>query len=609
MNGPMSGKQRREYLKFAAKENRESAKAESEESRKQELHEIKLQEAASKANLALGHKEEEHAAKMAEMGGPLSKGYSIGTIAVEPVTLDIQGAGSKEIQGHARGTGAIGNPLSGKPQLGRQHPVAPSDTVPAMLTPGEAVIPAQAAQDPKNKQKIKQMVQQGRKAQSPLGFSKGTQKVTGLVQTQNMLPIIPTVGPRRSRQGYADGSTGVGYEDTYNAVIAERNKYKPGTDSYEMLNNDLKNLKNPNEVYNRSITDAPAESLTNEAAMKREVGIALAEPRTIETPPVVPVKPVYSNQYNSTLIPNQTTEESARLARAVPPIAQQKSLWAGEPTSGNTQDRYNALTALNPSIPVLPAGQTTPGAATDLNVFNAQKKALQGNKAVPSTQTDMKYVVPIPKNTVEPVDPSSFSPEEKNSILAEFSKGIAPDIQEKVTAINANPDTSPQEKHTEAASFLESIFGPKGIFNARELTRFALVGAGGLLTGGSVNGSLRYAARDALVQSDARHTGEILDERTAAKEAAVEKRDAFKTDMAEKKALEGKLIDQGYSPEAVKKYVYGTQQSNTLGAPTVTLKPTGATPRFVEYTMQDTTTYPLGNITFNNTFSISYFFD
>ena len=40
-----------------------------------------------------------------------------------------------------------------------------TDSVPAMLTPGEAVIPAEAAQHPQNKQAIQGMVQQGRSMQ------------------------------------------------------------------------------------------------------------------------------------------------------------------------------------------------------------------------------------------------------------------------------------------------------------------------------------------------------------------------------------------------------------------------------------------------------------
>jgi len=56
-----------------------------------------------------------------------------------------------------------------------------TDTVPAMLTPGEAVIPAPAAQDPANKPAIRRMIEEGRKANqqfkgkvSEEGFNNGT---------------------------------------------------------------------------------------------------------------------------------------------------------------------------------------------------------------------------------------------------------------------------------------------------------------------------------------------------------------------------------------------------------------------------------------------------
>lgn len=158
--GPLSGKQQREYMKFAEKEKREAAKAESEESRKQELHEIKLQEAAAKANQALGHKEDAHSVKMSESGGPLSRKYSVGAIEVIPVNYMKQGGGDRQITGHATGGNA-----------GESHPVMPSDTVPAMLTPGEAVIPREAAQIPANKELIQRMVNQGREIQ---GHATGT---------------------------------------------------------------------------------------------------------------------------------------------------------------------------------------------------------------------------------------------------------------------------------------------------------------------------------------------------------------------------------------------------------------------------------------------------
>jgi len=146
---PLSGKQQREYLKFQNKEAREAAKMELDEGRKQQLHEIKLQEAAAKANQGLGHKEQVNNAKLKDMGIP-------------PARMNKQKLGIPT-QNPLAGTGMF---KQGQRSLA-QAPIFQAqgtDTVPAMLTPGEAVIPAPAAQNPKNKKAIKRMVQEGRKA-------------------------------------------------------------------------------------------------------------------------------------------------------------------------------------------------------------------------------------------------------------------------------------------------------------------------------------------------------------------------------------------------------------------------------------------------------------
>ena len=147
--GPLSGKQHREYLKFQNKEAREAAKMELDEKSKQQLHEIKLQEAAAKANQGLGHKEKVNNAKLKEMGIPAPKinKQKLGIPSMNPM------AGTEMFK-------------QGQHKLaeGTEGVRASTDTVPAMLTPGEAVIPAPAAQDPKNKKAIHRMVQEGRKA-------------------------------------------------------------------------------------------------------------------------------------------------------------------------------------------------------------------------------------------------------------------------------------------------------------------------------------------------------------------------------------------------------------------------------------------------------------
>jgi hypothetical protein len=203
MFGPLSGKQQREWAKHFAKEQRETAKQESEESRKQELHEIKLQEAAAKANQGIAHKEDVHGAKMKELGAPL---------------------GSKQKLNREKLGLPSTNPLADTGVFGRGHHTLPgltreegyangTDTVPAMLTPGEAVIPRAAAQDPKNKAAIKRMVSEGREANRQK-YSAGTTNVKQKgVRSDLVIPPIPHI----NRKGFFDGSTGVGLrlEDMY----------------------------------------------------------------------------------------------------------------------------------------------------------------------------------------------------------------------------------------------------------------------------------------------------------------------------------------------------------------------------------------------------------
>jgi hypothetical protein len=137
----MSAKQHREYLKLQSEEQRKQAKMQQDESRKQQLHEIKLQEAAAKANQGIGHKENLHAAKLNDLGikAPRMNKQKLGIPSQNPLAgAGVLGRGQKSL--YAEGT----------------------DTVPAMLTPGEAVIPEPAAQNPANKPIIKALVEEGR---------------------------------------------------------------------------------------------------------------------------------------------------------------------------------------------------------------------------------------------------------------------------------------------------------------------------------------------------------------------------------------------------------------------------------------------------------------
>jgi TP901 family phage tail tape measure protein len=118
------------------------------------------------------------AASLNQVHTTLRQTFTSEASAVNALALAYKNAIAAQIgfTGPVRGGGMKGPPQSKKystgvtsvPGSGNQ------DTVPAMLTPGEAVIPAGAAQDPANKPIIARMVA-GQKVQ---GFNTGTTKVT-----------------------------------------------------------------------------------------------------------------------------------------------------------------------------------------------------------------------------------------------------------------------------------------------------------------------------------------------------------------------------------------------------------------------------------------------
>jgi hypothetical protein len=96
--------------------------------------------------------------------------------------------GPDPLQGYMNGTNYVGyNQGTNMAYAGG------TDSVPAMLTPGEAVIPAAAAQNPNNKPAINAMVAEGRQANavanSTAFLNDGTQEVS------EAMPQEPMMGP------------------------------------------------------------------------------------------------------------------------------------------------------------------------------------------------------------------------------------------------------------------------------------------------------------------------------------------------------------------------------------------------------------------------------
>lgn len=130
-------------------------------------------------------------AAMGAMGGPIGMAamlalpylFKDGTTGVPEMDY-----GPDPLQGYMNGTNYVGyNQGTNMAYAGG------TDSVPAMLTPGEAVIPAAAAQNPNNKPAINAMVAEGRQANavanSTAFLNDGTKEVS------EAMPQEPMMGP------------------------------------------------------------------------------------------------------------------------------------------------------------------------------------------------------------------------------------------------------------------------------------------------------------------------------------------------------------------------------------------------------------------------------
>jgi hypothetical protein len=127
------------------------------------------------------------------MGVLLGSLFNNGTTGVPGYMNGTQGVpemdyGPDPLQGYMNGTDYVGyNQGTNMAYAGG------TDSVPAMLTPGEAVIPAAAAQNPQNKPAINAMVAEGRQANavanSTAFLNNGTQEVS------ETMPQEPMMGP------------------------------------------------------------------------------------------------------------------------------------------------------------------------------------------------------------------------------------------------------------------------------------------------------------------------------------------------------------------------------------------------------------------------------
>jgi hypothetical protein len=489
-DAPLSLKQKREDDKLRAQLERENVKLANEESRKDDLHQVKMSGALSGASQKLDHKEDTHRAKMQELKAPL-----------------------------------------GAPKMAAKG----TDTVPAMLTRGEAVIPREAAQDPANKPVIAAMVNGGKpeyyaggttyagedEDYKPMpGYAREVQ-LRDRVNEPNPVPQVLTA----KRQ--AEDSAGIREllktetnSDTRRLLMEALNPVPPETIKAERIAGDQ-------AAFDRELANPNVSAASKAILMGSEPYVA-GQPVTSQVP--VPANKMKSLGYDTQVVsPN----------------------WLGK----ENKESPNAAMRASGAFPV-----TTPAGVKGIAVPNARgvpEYPSQTPAAVPpvaySSAKDSQAVEPASTKGSEP----DFNQEAFNNL------GIA--SSERAEIIGGFVKTanemggSGQEKQGWLANALSGLFGDTGLFNARELTRFGIVAAGGMLTGGSTGGSLRYAGKDALNQSDARMANQQA-------EAVAEKK--------EWTAREKSLLEAGYRPEGVKAF-RKSGDSKDLGDPVERFETTG----------------------------------
>jgi hypothetical protein len=604
--GPLSAKQHREYLKLNSQEQRESAKMEQDERRKQQLHEIKLQEAAAKANQGIGHKEQMQQVKLKDAGSALSK----------PPKMNRQKLGLPST-----------NPLAGTEvfKQGQRKLAQGTDTVPAMLTPGEAIIPEPAAQDPKNKEIIKQMVDEGREAnalrdgavqvvpslayehpdvpgssfmdgttqvfsrgsadqanyadgtygvvpqqvQQAVGYTNGTENVSwldkllgGSSSQQAPVTTAPVVVPPVTTQPVYTSNkeipavSGVTepFQQWKNATMGVESSYGNHPKTWEKNNagamglyglteNTFEGMKKQGMIpkewkHTDKVQNTQASEVLANDTWKRAGGDpAKASAIWYSGPKAVDSKTGEIKAYKDKLNPDfpntlqyvdkvkgvLSKSDTQFVPRDIPYNKNAYSMVAGDKGVAQKESNYPDYDLVKPtSIPytatvtpvvvpaVPPVTQKDRAAFIQKEMDNRSGQMGRDLEASRAKSFEKEIVSQVAPETAPAEVPKVEAPSLIETKPEEANKAIATASQEKADIIKQFVDTAPtvsanpEEQKSWLAKKIESVFSDTGLFSDSELMRFAIVAAGGMLTGGSTGGSLRYAGLDALKAGDAR---------------------------------------------------------------------------------------------------------
>jgi hypothetical protein len=531
--GPLSGKLQMKMML-------DQKKAQADEARKQEMQDIKIQEASAKANQALQYKARDQAIK--EKG----KLEDLGMASPVP-PLD-----------------------TGAPEMNGGYELPEGDDQIAAVKTGEAIIPAEAAQDPRYQPIIAQMVNDGRDMQD--GYKRGTTRIpkpkgrTGLVDADNMLPTLPTVGSRRKLKGYSQGTTyALSDGRTYTAPDPDDWIPMPGYGNETQM----KQMTGMVPAINQAWTQADSARAANQDAedLKRELSRASRAPfanqaQAAGTSPY----DVLSSELNKAVPPAQAP---AIQPRPSPEAIMYANKILGSKEMMGTVEQINAqkVITLDRAYSNAMAGQPAVSSAAGMgqqptNIPRPEDMSVAPvSQAVPEMYTQEGYT----ETPTEPAGIISFAPGERPGIISGFLKDASPEVKKIQTQADSIAD--PVEKKGFLEEMLGSLFGKGGLITPRDAMRLAMVTAGGMITGGSTNGSLKYAGLDLLKQIDERESNQYLDDRAKA------------TETKANRAAYAKL---GYAIPKIDKFME-TNDPADLGAPSQNWQRTSANPRLVTF--------------------------
>lgn len=224
------------------------------------------------------------------------------------------------------------------------------------------------------------------------------------------------------------------------------------------------------------------------------------------------------------------------------------------------------------TVPAVPAPMGTPsrGLRPDVALRRAGMKAIYepGNEDLSVgefNQVKQRNAASMVKDSQAPVMPLERVESPKRSPVKEVIVDVPDTDEERAARIEAtmqepnirnhlqviqqkDQEQFPDQQDTpERRSFLEGalseLWGPTGLFDKRDLARFAVLAAGGLLTGGSVAGSFRYAGLDTLKNSDIRRAQEQA-EKKATEAARAQMQKELRADLRRMDADSIKALDK-----------------------------------------------------------------